>query len=190
MECLLKSILQRLKGENNLSNKLVKGLEQINKGIETIKQGLETTVYKAAEEIRALGTPCSGDYADCVLVQSSFKETAEIYLFLFAPEGFPRPSLDAEWAQLKSDPARKEEYDQACYDGWVSEITAVEQIVKKYGGEIKIDGDTMPLQTYLDIVKRSELGVPDHRLHVTIQVPGQESLCFVRAVEKSRELFF
>jgi hypothetical protein len=159
------------------------GLPLIKQGIAQLRAGLESTVHATAKEVRGLGTTCSEDYAEAILDENGYGgDTAEIYFYRFAPEGFPSPSDRVEFQALMGNPQRSAEYRASCYKGWRDELQSVQEVVARHDGAIEVEG--MTLQDYLGAVQ--EAGeTPDHRVHVRVSVPGQDQLRLIRNLEKS-----
>ena len=152
-------------------------LQSIRERMPALFQGIEETLYAAAGEVRALKRTGSGDYADAILDQNGFGgDTAEIYFYRFASEDSPNPS-EAGFRALMSDPERSRAYEEACYRRWSSDITAVQRVVRRYEGEITVNG--MPLDNYFFEVEDSGV-TPNHRVHVRILIAGQDALCQLR----------
>ena len=140
-------------------------------------------LYAAAREVRALKRAGSVDYANAVLGRNGFGgNEAEIYFYRFASAGSPRPSNQAEFSALLSDPQRYKAYEEACYKRWSQGITAAQRVVNRYGGEVTVDD--IPLDRYFLEVQGSGV-IPNHRVHVKISIPGQDTLRQLRKLAGS-----
>ena len=161
------------------------GITTIKQGIKALRKGLETTVYAAAREVRGLKATCSSEYAEAVLDTNGHGgNTARVYFYRFAPEGFPRPSDRGAFAALLGDPQRSAEYNDTCYLRWKDNIQRVQDVIARYGGTVGVDG--LPLQDYLREVEQSGK-TPAHRVQITISVPGQEHVRLLREIEPAIE---
>ncbi len=140
-------------------------LQDMRDKTSSVLDGLEKTLYAAARDVRLLKQTGCEDYADAVLDQNGFDgDTAEIYFHRFAPRG-------------SSIPNNREEFKIA-YQKWVQGIKRVQRVVQRYGGTVEVRD--MPLDKYLAEIKDGKK--PEHRVHVTILVPGQETLCLLRMI--------
>jgi len=159
------------------------GITLIKQGIAQLRAGLENTVHATAKEVRGLGTTCSEDYAKAVLDENGYGgDTAEIYFYRFAPEGFPSPSDRTEFQALMDNPQRSSEYRDSCYRRWKDEIQRVQEVVAQHNGAIEVEG--MTLQDYLSAVQKAR-ETPGHRVHVRVSVPGLDQLRLVRSLEEA-----
>ena len=155
-------------------------LQDIRSRMPTVLDGLENTLYATAKEVRALRTTCSEEYAEAILDQNGFGgDTAEIYFYSFAPEGFPSPSNGEEFQALRANPHRNEAYEKACYQGWKTEIEAVNGIVTSHEGTIEVND--YRLADYLREAEESGK-TPVHRVQVKISMPGHENLRQLRDI--------
>jgi len=83
------------------------GITLIKQGIAQLRAGSEETVNATAQEVRELGTTCSEDYAQAIWEENSYGgDTAEVYFYRFAPEGFPSPDDRKEYQALMNRPLR------------------------------------------------------------------------------------
>ena len=136
---------------------------------------------KAAKEVRELRTPASDDYSDALLGKNCYGgDTAEIYLYRFAPDGSPQPSDREAYETLMGDAGKKAQYEKACHENWLADIGRLNEVVGKYDGEIQID--EKPLDTFLEELQASG-EMLTHRVHVQIRVPGQQELGKVRQIK-------
>lgn len=158
----------------------------IKEGVSELKKELEGTLYASAKEVRELRTPGSEDYANAILDENVFsRDTAEIYFYRFAPEGFPVPG-ETEFQTLMRDPKIKAEYRESCYNGWKGELQEVQGILSGYNGIITVKD--MGLQNYLEEVEKDR-DFPSWRVQVKFTVPGQNKLRFIRGLEKEIEIY-
>lgn len=177
---------------------MLDGINLIREGIKKIEEELEKTVYAAAKEVRELGTASASEYADAILYKNRNmygRDISEIYLYKFAPEGYPRPdnNINKYWELLKN-PKRKKEYNKLCYNGWYEEIKKVQEVIDKYSGSIFICEDNylmfegghssyMTLQDYWTAVQSNEIS--DFIVHVRIHTPELAQLRLKLEVEES-----
>lgn len=156
----------------------------IKQGICKLTERLENTVVAAANEVGKLGTTCSEDYANAILVRGiSYSNIARIELYRFAPKQFPSP-MDEEFQALINDSQRISEYKKSCYEGWQEEIHKVERIVGKYEGKIEIGG--LDLKGYLGCIEEIKK-IPITDIGVRIFIPGQNELRLYRNVKNALE---
>lgn len=160
-------------------------LKQLKQGMNTVLDDLERTIYAAARDVRALKRTACGEYSDAILYKNGFgTDTAEIYFFKFDPNyrRQTRSSQETLEAEMNLDYAHK----KVRYIRWAKGIKAVQRIVAKYYGEVRVEN--MPLDEYLTSVDAR--AVPDHRIHVSIHLHEQDKLRKLREIasEKYRSL--
>ena len=155
------------------------GADLIRQGVESLETELIDKPREASDQMIALGSPCSQEYADAALGINGFGgNTAEIYFYRFAPKCFPSPG-DENYSVYMADAGRAAEYASICFNGFLEELSKVERIVSSYNGVLTIDH--APRELYVQRVKM--VGKESvHRAHVTLSFVDQRKM-WVRGIK-------